>query len=112
MKNLMRNTLTIKKRVVGAEDSNHNATYTHTTLIEDKPARIYKKAVTEFRNDGSLVIKKVQKIAFPYEGALDLDEGDLAIINSITFEIMKAILIYASSIAHHWELEVKVIEGE
>ena len=111
MKNLMRNTITIKKRIVGDNDADNNATYTYIDIVGDKPARIYEKYYREIRND-SVVTLKVKKVAFPYEGDLDLDEGDLVVIDSLTYEITSVELVYASSIAHHWELEIKIIEGE
>lgn len=108
----MKDIITIKKRTVDSEDSDFNTGYSHSILIENKSARIYEKNVREFRNDGSLVIKKVQKVAFLYDSDLDLDEGDLAIINNVTFEITKVNLVYAANIKHHWELEIKKIVGE
>jgi len=109
MENLLFEKVTIKRRTLGADDSNGNPTYTNTTIITDAPCRTYTKHYTDII-EGQAVVKEVNKIALLYRG-IQIEEEDTAIVNSLNYKITRAYIRYAGSIPHHWELEVKIIKG-
>jgi tetrahydromethanopterin S-methyltransferase subunit H len=110
MENLLFEKVTIKRRVVGAEDSNGNPTYTHTTILTDEPCRTYSKFYNEVV-EGQLIIKEINKVAIAYKG-IKVDEGDILIFSGVNYEVVKAYTRYAGSIPHHLEIEVKIIKSE
>lgn len=110
MKNLLFEKVTIKRRTLGVEDSNGNPTYTWSTVLTDEPCRTYYKYYTELY-DGQRIVQKILKVALIYKG-IQIDEGDIALLGSLNYEIAKAYVRYAGAIAHHWELEMGKIVGE
>lgn len=112
MSSLYKDTITIYKRVQGALDSNGNPTFTkNTATLTNQPCRLYFTKRTEIVEQ-KLIVKEVQKVMFDYNSAWVITEGDFAKVNNINYEITKAPIISGSNTPHHYEFELKRMQGE
>ena len=112
MGNLYKDTITIKRRDQNAIDVDGNPTIDHdTTIILDEPCRFYNKKRTEIQ-DNKLIVREILKAMFDYNSIWDIQESDLVVINGVNYGIVKVHPADGAGMVHHYELELRVIQGE
>ena len=112
MSSLDKDTITIKRRDQNAIDSDGNPTIDHdTTILSNQPCRLYNKKRQEVQ-DNKLIIREVEMVKLDYNSAWTIKESDLAVINSMNYEIIKVHPMSGAGTIHHWEIEVRNLQGE
>lgn len=112
MSNLYKDTITIKRRDQNAVDSDGNPQIDHdTTIITSEPCRLYNKKRTEIQ-DNKLIVSEVLMVMLDYNSVWNIKESDRAVINSINHQIIKVHPADGASMVHHYEIEVRRIQGE